>query len=721
MSQSPKDIIFCPRCSSLNIAFSESGVAEYVIWVVQTFDEQSGKSSSEILVQSINEMSLKQMTNGGDSRPSTHPQIISGLHTSGDVLCYLRNGHIFGQFVCGGESYQITRFTRQILHFKIFRGCDNQIWLLLSMETDDACKNTNHHVYDSLMIRQWNRWNTHKSIRRHLFLTSLDISKHGMFEWHPQTPLINLMHEWETDCPGRGFHNGPNDYCIAPNGRYIIISCERSPHTSDLRNGASKEIRLDHAWTTNTCLYMLAVPDTICTPEGEFSVEEYSNTMITEITPAMDVTDTTTAKKDNHADYESSFGGYNDSPAISGDSSLVAFLSRRQAGYESDMRQIRIYDVVTKKIVTITKDIDIAFRSLTWGGMNEKTTSSTDVFDKDSHSSLTDSTDGMTDRDVDGYVGRKRIAYVLFATAMHLGASRIFRLLLEVFRPSDVECTIILLSVELMQGDESRHGLVYAQTGNSYSHTNEILYFFEASIISAPVIKSVRLQSRYMPLALDSSKVFTSYDTLEPIQKQFTKGENKVISTQISAYIQEIYSSAPQFSNGDIISPSISQHYFEGGNDDLVHGWFVAPTTIQSLSHVPNKSIPLLLILHGGPQGATLNNWNIKLHLATFAAQGYAVFAINFHGSCSFGQSFTDSIHGDWGGKPFADCMKSIDYIASMFPYIDESRVAALGSSYGGYLVNWMNGHTDRFKCFINHAGLFSLSSFYYSTEVKRR
>jgi hypothetical protein len=109
----------------------------------------------------------------------------------------------------------------------------------------------------------------------------------------------------------------------------------------------------------------------------------------------------------------------------------------------------------------------------------------------------------------------------------------------------------------------------------------------------------------------------------------------------------------------------------------------------------------------------SLRSWNLGI----MAAQGYAVVAINFHGSTGFGQSFTDSIRGDWGGAPFDDLMLGVDATLAKFAYLDPERVGALGASYGGFMMNWINGHTNRFKCLVNHDGPFSSHSMYYSTE----
>lgn len=98
------------------------------------------------------------------------------------------------------------------------------------------------------------------------------------------------------------------------------------------------------------------------------------------------------------------------------------------------------------------------------------------------------------------------------------------------------------------------------------------------------------------------------------------------------------------------------------------------------------------------------------------AGAGYGVIAINFHGSTGYGQNFTDSVQNNWGSHPFDDLMKGLDYILEKYDYLDADRVVAVGGSYGGFMVNWINGHTNRFKALVNHDGAFSQTSIYYTT-----
>ncbi len=152
---------------------------------------------------------------------------------------------------------------------------------------------------------------------------------------------------------------------------------------------------------------------------------------------------------------------------------------------------------------------------------------------------------------------------------------------------------------------------------------------------------------------------------------------------------------------------------FKGANNEEVQGFMVKPPGFD-----PNKKYPLKFLIHGGPQGAWGNSWSYRWNAELFAATGnYVVVMINFHGSTGYGQKFTDSISGDWGGKPYVDLMKGLDYAEKAYPFIDKNREAALGASYGGYMANWLLGHTNRFKCIVSHDGMFNAESAHGMTE----
>ncbi len=152
--------------------------------------------------------------------------------------------------------------------------------------------------------------------------------------------------------------------------------------------------------------------------------------------------------------------------------------------------------------------------------------------------------------------------------------------------------------------------------------------------------------------------------------------------------------------------------WFEGAKGDKVQGFLVKPPNFD-----PSKKYPVKFLIHGGPQGAWGDDWSYRWNPELFAANGYVVVMINFHGSTGYGQKFIDAINGDWGGAPFDDLMKGLDYAEKTYPFIDKDRECALGASFGGYMANWVLGHTDRFKCIVSHDGTFNNESDWGTTE----
>jgi dipeptidyl aminopeptidase/acylaminoacyl peptidase len=156
----------------------------------------------------------------------------------------------------------------------------------------------------------------------------------------------------------------------------------------------------------------------------------------------------------------------------------------------------------------------------------------------------------------------------------------------------------------------------------------------------------------------------------------------------------------------------IEPFWFSGTFGDKVQGFLVKPPNFDA-----SKKYPLKFIIHGGPEVPMGDEWSYRWNAELFAASGYVVIMINFHGSPGYGQKFIDEINGDWGGAPFEDLMKGLDYAEKTYPFIDKDRECALGASYGGYMANWVLGHTNRFKCIVSHDGMFNTYSAWGTTE----
>jgi dipeptidyl aminopeptidase/acylaminoacyl peptidase len=153
---------------------------------------------------------------------------------------------------------------------------------------------------------------------------------------------------------------------------------------------------------------------------------------------------------------------------------------------------------------------------------------------------------------------------------------------------------------------------------------------------------------------------------------------------------------------------------FRGAGGTQVQGYLVRPPAFDA-----TKKYPVLLLIHGGPQGVWGDTWSYRWNAQMFSAPGYVSVMINPRGSSGFGQTFTDEISGDWGGKPLEDLMSGLDFVLGKYAFTDRQRVAAAGGSYGGYMVDWLESQSKgRFRALVSHAGVYNLTSMYATEEL---
>ena len=156
---------------------------------------------------------------------------------------------------------------------------------------------------------------------------------------------------------------------------------------------------------------------------------------------------------------------------------------------------------------------------------------------------------------------------------------------------------------------------------------------------------------------------------------------------------------------------TFSKFSFAGANNDTVWGWTLKPANTTS-------PLPIAFVVHGGPQGSFSDSWSYRWNPRLFSAPGYAVVSVDFHGSEGYGQAFTDAIHRNWGGWPLEDLQKGLAYATAHDAQLDANKACALGGSYGGYMMNWIEGNwPDRFKCIVQHDGVFDARAMAYETE----
>jgi dipeptidyl aminopeptidase/acylaminoacyl peptidase len=155
----------------------------------------------------------------------------------------------------------------------------------------------------------------------------------------------------------------------------------------------------------------------------------------------------------------------------------------------------------------------------------------------------------------------------------------------------------------------------------------------------------------------------------------------------------------------------LEDFWVTGADNSQIQSFVAKPPNFD-----PTKKYPVIMLIHGGPEGEWGESWSYRWNYQAFAGAGYVVVMPNPHGSIGYGQKFTEDIKLDWGGKPYDDIMAVTDYTAKL-PYVDPDRIAAAGASYGGYMINWILGHTTRFKCLVSHDGVFDLREEALSTE----
>jgi dipeptidyl aminopeptidase/acylaminoacyl peptidase len=224
---------------------------------------------------------------------------------------------------------------------------------------------------------------------------------------------------------------------------------------------------------------------------------------------------------------------------------------------------------------------------------------------------------------------------------------------------------------------------------------------FRIDLDSGAVETLVARGSASSPLALGSGVAFLWNDLTRPDEIQVIDGGERRAVTAI---------------NGErcagIAFGAYEQFAFQGAHDETVHGYVMKPARFEA-----GRKYPVAFLIHGGPQGSFSDRFHYRWNPQVYAGAGYAAVFIDFHGSTGYGQAFTDSIRGDWGGKPYEDLMKGLDAALERYDYLDGSRVAALGASYGGYMINWIAGQTDRFRCLVNHDGNLDERMAYFDTE----
>ncbi|WP_028113503.1 S9 family peptidase [Ferrimonas kyonanensis] len=200
-------------------------------------------------------------------------------------------------------------------------------------------------------------------------------------------------------------------------------------------------------------------------------------------------------------------------------------------------------------------------------------------------------------------------------------------------------------------------------------------------------------------------KLFYTHNSLKSPNDLYVVGLNGSEPTRLTHLNQDLLN---QQGLGEF-----QQFNFKGWNNETVYGYWIKPANFEK-----GGKYPVAFLVHGGPQGSFGNRWHSRWNAQLWAAAGFGVVMVDFHGSTGYGQAFTDSISLDWGGKPLEDLQKGLAAVGQQQPWLDTQNACAAGGSYGGYMMNWIAGNwPDGFKCLVNHAGLFDMRSFSMVTE----
>ena len=254
-----------------------------------------------------------------------------------------------------------------------------------------------------------------------------------------------------------------------------------------------------------------------------------------------------------------------------------------------------------------------------------------------------------------------------------------------------------------------------------YSWLNDNIIYFTSNIIGQNKIFKVNITNPKKPIFTQ----FKTNSTTSSYSLPFFSLKNKNILFSIKSGFDyperiillnnkiesEIVNLNTEFLK-KITLPKPESFYFTGGNNDKVYGWIIKPINFNS-----TKKYPIILLIHGGPESSWTSLWSYSWNPQIFSNKNYVVIMINPHGSIGISTKFRESVRNNWGKIPYYDIMTGLKYLNDKYYYMDFERICAIGGSYGGYLINWIEGHNNFFKCLVNHDGSFSLISKFYSSD----
>jgi len=429
-----------------------------------------------------------------------------------------------------------------------------------------AASRVNVQEWTETFVRRWDQyWDGKFS---HVHYGAISYNESNKQYSMKVSSIIDIMGDQEGDCPQRPF-GGVDEYNWSPKENFIA-------YTTQLGH--------DKGWSTDTNVW-------------EYSLSTKERMCFTSENKALDTT-----------------------PAYSADEKKIAYLAMNIPGYESDQKEIRIYDRETKKITNQTViDFDRSFESIEYDGKGT------------------------------GF----------YCNVEDQGYQKYFRV------------DISKKTVSLFAGN-----------------------FTATSMNVVPCVDNAEKECA----------VYIESEFRQPAEVFMSKSTGEVV--RLTKFTEE--------NMKDIEMTTVWETHFTGAEQDTIQAWVHAPYGYKEGS---KDKYPVVLYIHGGPETPWTDNFHYRWNPQLIAAMGYVIIQPNFHGSGSFGKKFTMSILEDWGGKPFQDLMLAVDHLGAKYRFADITNVGAMGASYGGYMINWLNSQTQRFKCLICHDGVFNTAANYWETE----
>ncbi|OAA54754.1 oligopeptidase family protein [Niveomyces insectorum RCEF 264] len=388
--------------------------------------------------------------------------------------------------------------------------------------------------------------------------------------------------------------------------------------------------------------------------------------------------------------------GYSASPVFSPDGRSLAFTRMESPQYESD-----------KQRLLLVPDVEALVAGPAASG------SKTDDDDAIEYYSTKDGRGGWDARPES--IVWSSDGSELFVTAEHHGRNVLYRL------PSHPdEAAAHGLPHIVFGGSESLAGETTTEEGPDASDEGQAVSGFRP-LRGLGSIADVRLLTNRGNgdgrLFISSSSLIDSsfYSILDPGKKRTSSSSKKKSSVTFDV----VSSQSRHGSTFGLSRQQLGEIWFKGAGDYRVHALVVRPSDFHAEKN-KGRTYPLALLIHGGPQSAWGDSWSTRWNPAVFAEQGYVVVAPNPTGSTGYGMALQDGIQNQWGGRPYEDLVNCVDHVAATLPYVDTSRAVALGASYGGYMINWIEGQPlgRRFQALVCHDGVFSTLNQYTSEEL---